>query len=235
MSTLSSSPDCDSGDLQPLRLLGRRPANDRQRDPRRRYDCRHQLCAVTPASLGLGDGGNDLSALVNALPFSYDNILLGFNTHFYLLLAFSFASLWFMADSRAWSPRWAAGALFGLASFLCMASGALTLAAAIGLHLLQMACGRRGGMREWFGIAAVALATAVLASLIPHAPSSDIYRAHSLRQFLAAVFELASWPALPIWACSWRRLRCCSACAHSPIARLSAMRVGSTSRRSDGF
>ena len=53
-----------------------------------------------------------LSALVNALPLSYDNILLGFNTHFYLLLAFSFASLWFMADSRAWSPRWAAGALF---------------------------------------------------------------------------------------------------------------------------
>jgi hypothetical protein len=138
-----------------------------------------------------------LSALVNALPLSYDNILLGFNTHFYLLLAFSFASLWFMAGSRAWSPRWAAGALFGLASFLCMASGALTLAAAMGLHLLQMACGRRGGMREWFGIAAVAAATAVLASLIPHAPSSDIYRAHSLRQFLAAVFELASWPAPP--------------------------------------
>ena len=50
-----------------------------------------------------------LSALVNALPLSYDNILLGFNTHFYLLLAFSFASLWFMADSRAWSPRWARG------------------------------------------------------------------------------------------------------------------------------
>jgi hypothetical protein len=138
-----------------------------------------------------------LSALVNALPLSYDNMLLGFNTHFYLLLAFSFASLWFMADSKAWSPRWAAGGLFGLASFLCMASGALTLAAAIGLHLLQMACGRRGGMREWLGIAALAAATVVLAGLIPHAPSSDVYRAHSLRQFLSAVFELASWPAPP--------------------------------------
>ena len=138
-----------------------------------------------------------LSALVNALPLSYDNILLGFNTHFYLLLAFSFASLWFMADSGAWSPRWAAGVLFALASFLCMASGALTLAAVIGLHLMQMACGRRGGMREWLGIAALAAATVVLASLIPHAPSSDVYRAHSLRQFLSAVFELASWPAPP--------------------------------------
>ena len=138
-----------------------------------------------------------LTALVNAFPLSYDNILLGFNTHFYLLLAFSFASLWFMADSRAWSPRWAAGVLFALASFLCMASGALTLAAVIGLHLMQTACGRRAGVQEWLGIAALAAATVVLASLIPHVPSSDVYRAHSFWQFGSAVFEFASWPAPP--------------------------------------
>jgi hypothetical protein len=150
-----------------------------------------------PLRGGWALGAMILSALVNALPLSYDNILLGFNTHFYLLLAFSFASLWFMADSRAWSPRWAAGVLFALASFLCMASGALTLAAVIGLHLMQVACGRREGMREWLGIVALAAATVVLASLVPHAPSSDVYRAHSFRQFLSAVFELASWPAPP--------------------------------------
>ena len=83
-----------------------------------------------------------------------------------------------MADSRAWSPRWAAGALFGLASFLCMASGALTLAAVIGLHLMQTACGRRAGVQEWLGIAALAAATAVLASLIPHVPSIRTSTAH---------------------------------------------------------
>jgi hypothetical protein len=138
-----------------------------------------------------------LSALVNAFPLSYDNVLLGFNSHFYLLLAFSFASLWFMADSPAWSPRWAAGGLFGLGSFLCMASGALTLAAAIGVHLAQMACGRREGVREWLGIAVLAAATVALLGLIPHVPESDVYRAHSLWQFLAALFELASWPAPP--------------------------------------
>ena len=138
-----------------------------------------------------------LSVLVNALPLSFDNLLFGFNTHFYLLLAFSFVSLWFMADSRAWSPRWAAGVLFALGSFLCMASGALTFAAAIGLHLLQLACGRRSGRREWLGVAALAATMAVLTSLIPHVPSSDVYRAHSLKQFLSAIFELASWPAPP--------------------------------------
>jgi hypothetical protein len=60
-----------------------------------------------------------------------------------------------------------------------------------------MASGRRGGLREQFGIAALAGATAVLVSLIPHVPSSDVYRAHSLRQFVSAVFELMSWPAPP--------------------------------------
>src|SRR5580692_3199501 len=33
-----------------------------------------------------------LVVLVNALPLSFDNLLFGFNTHFYLLLALSFAS-----------------------------------------------------------------------------------------------------------------------------------------------
>jgi len=52
-------------------------------------------------------------------------------------------------------------------------------------------------MREWLGIGALAAATVVLASLVPHVPSSDVFTAHSLRQFLSAVFELASWPAPP--------------------------------------
>ena len=50
-----------------------------------------------------------LSVLINAIPLGWENIVLGFNTHFYLLLAFSFAGLWLLADSRAWSLRWLAG------------------------------------------------------------------------------------------------------------------------------
>jgi hypothetical protein len=78
-----------------------------------------------------------------------------------------------------------------------MASGALTLAAAVGLHLLQIACGRRKGAGEWVGVVVLAAATAVLASLVPHVPDSDVYRAHSLWQFAAALFQVASWPAPP--------------------------------------
>jgi hypothetical protein len=135
-----------------------------------------------------------LSTLVNAFPLSWENILLGFNTHFYALLAFSFAGLWFLAGSRAWSLRWAAGSLCAAASFLCMASGALTLAAAAGLHFIQMACGRRGGLREWLGVAALAAAAMALIGLVLSAPASDDLRARSLGQFLSAFWLLASWP-----------------------------------------
>ncbi len=135
-----------------------------------------------------------LSVLINALPLGWENILLGFNTHFYLLLAFSFAGLWFLADSPAWSLRWAAGGLCSVASFLCMASGALTLGAAIGLHLAQTVCNRRGGLREWLGIAALGAVTVALVSTVLDAPAAGALGAHSLSQFAAAFFQFASWP-----------------------------------------
>ena len=136
-----------------------------------------------------------ISTTINALPFGYDNVVLGFNTHFYLLLAFSFASLWFLVNSRAWSPLWAAGVLCGLGSYLCMASGALTLAAAAGAHLLQIACGRRAGIREWLGIAALGATTVAFISMVPYVPQADEFKAHSVGQFLSALLALASWPA----------------------------------------
>ena len=44
---------------------------------------------------GLAVAAIVLSTLINAVPFGYDNAVLGFNTHFYLLLTFSFGALWF--------------------------------------------------------------------------------------------------------------------------------------------
>ncbi len=157
------------------------------------------VVAIAYALSRVLDGGSAVAAMIisttiNALPYGYDNVVLGFNTHFYLLLTFSFASVWFMVDSRAWSTRWAAGVLCGLGSYLCVASGALTLAAAAGAHLLQMACGRRGGMREWLGIAALAATTVVFIGMVPHVPQDEV-SAHTVGQFLSALLALASWPA----------------------------------------
>jgi hypothetical protein len=135
------------------------------------------------------------SVLINAVPYGYDNVLLGFNTHFYALLTFSFASLFLLADSRAWSWRWTAGILCAVASFFCMASGALTLLAAIAGLLLQVASGRRRGLGEWLGIAALAALFLAMVYMVPHVPDSDAFKARSLGEFLSALLKLASWPA----------------------------------------
>ena len=144
---------------------------------------------------GLAIAAIVLSTLINAVPFGYDNAVLGFNTHFYLLLTFSFGALWFLIDSPAWSRRWGAGVLCALGASLCLASGNLTLAAAGGAQLLQMACGRRAGLREALGIAVLVLMTLVLITTIPHVPEAEVHKAHSVRQFLSAFIGLASWPA----------------------------------------
>ncbi len=133
-------------------------------------------------------------ALINAIPYGYDNVLLGFNTHFYLLIGFSLLSLFLLVNSEAGSPRWIGGIASALASFFCMASGALTLAVALALHLLQAALGRRSGGREWLGMAALAGITAILIAFVPHVPASDVFRAHSVGQFLWALARLLSWP-----------------------------------------
>jgi hypothetical protein len=150
---------------------------------------------VRVLSGGLGVAAMIVCVTINAVPYAYDNVLLGFNTHFYLLISLSFASLWLMAGAAAWSARWVLGALAALGSYFCMASGALTLATVCALHLLQAVLGRRVGYREATGIAALAALTTVLLALIPHVEASDAFRAHSLGEYLSAFIQLLSWPA----------------------------------------
>ncbi len=135
------------------------------------------------------------ASLINVVPFSYDSILLGFNTHFYLLPILSLLGLWLIAGGEAWSARWLFGLAAGAASFFCLASGALTLAAAIAVVLLQMACGRRSGWREFLGVAVFAGAVGVMISFVPHVAEADAHRARSLDEFLSALASFAGWPA----------------------------------------
>ena len=135
------------------------------------------------------------ACLINVVPFSFDSILLGFNTHFYLLPILSLLGLWLIAGGEAWSARWLAGALAGAASFLCLASGALTLSAGIIVQLMQMASGRRTGLREGLGVAALAGGAALMVGFVPHVPESDACRARSVEEFLSALATLAGWPA----------------------------------------
>jgi hypothetical protein len=137
------------------------------------------------------------SSVIFSLPFGWENTLAGFNSQWYFLLLFSIAGLVTIIDAAALTLRWWLATLLLIASYFCMAGGVLTVAAAFAVCVVQFAVGRRSGLVELLALAVLGAVTAVMVRSIPvlelHAP----LRAHSIGQFVRALFHIASWPALP--------------------------------------
>jgi hypothetical protein len=131
------------------------------------------------------------ATVVAALPFGWENTLGGFQLQFYLLILLALSSLFVLYDARAWSPRWFVGVLIGVMSYFAMASGALTLAAAAALTLVQLIAARRTGVREWAGLAGLAVVALVM---ILDVPAPVAAGAGSIEQAFAAAVKGASWP-----------------------------------------
>src|SRR6185436_4129486 len=89
-----------------------------------------------------------------AIPFGWDNALMGLNLHFYLLLLLSILSLFLIARAPAWSPEWLLASLLATLGYLSFAPGSLILPAAIAVAVTQIAVGQRRGTRELAGIVA---------------------------------------------------------------------------------
>lgn len=135
-----------------------------------------------------------LGCAVAVLPFGHENTLLGFNTHFYTLMPFSLAALWFFAAAKAWSLRWCLGVLLATGAFLSMASGALAPGIAAGLALVQIWRGARSGLREWLGMGALLALAALFIALTPHVAENDVFRARSIAAFLSGFIHLLACP-----------------------------------------
>lgn len=133
--------------------------------------------------------------LVLSLPFGVENIVMGFNLHFYLLIAFSCAAMACFASGEAFGWRWLLGLLMSIASYACLASGALTAVAGAALCLLQILAGHRRKSREWLGLGTQLLVALLLISNIPPNPGADYMNAHSVSQFVGALtLKILSWP-----------------------------------------
>lgn len=137
-----------------------------------------------------------LATLIASIPYGWENLLLGFNTHFYLLIFFSFAAFACLSRAQAWSALWWFGTVLAVASFFNMASGALTLPVAICVALLECLRRRRTGTREILGIAAHVLLTGAMLIAVPRLGGND-FKAHSALQFINAAVTLLSWPTKP--------------------------------------
>jgi hypothetical protein len=134
------------------------------------------------------------TTLVCAIPFGWQNTLIGLQSPYYLLLLLGFASLLAFHGARAFSLRWWLGAVLAVASFFSLASGALTPAAIVVLHAIQLAVGTRRGPREIAGVLALALACAVLLAYVPLPSGHEAGRAPSASEFLHGFKTAAAWP-----------------------------------------
>jgi hypothetical protein len=143
-------------------------------------------------------------AFLATVPCDWENTLMGFNTHFDLLLLFSILSLFCFYRASAYSARWWLGLLLVLGAQLNMAGGVLALAAAACLCLIQCLLGRRSGRREWEAIAVLGVMIIALIQIVPSLPHHEAIKAHSIAEFFSGFVRFLSWPmAAPFGVLLW--------------------------------
>jgi hypothetical protein len=141
----------------------------------------------------------DLLALiivpVFALPFGWENTLMGFQSAFYLLVLFSVLGLWLTTAFRVGSHAWWLGWLCALCSLFTVAGGAVLPAIIAGVAVLKVL----NPPRQWrelvltLGVAVGVLSVGVLAAS-PPLPGHEPLKATSVSAFLSAFLRNLAWP-----------------------------------------
>jgi hypothetical protein len=106
-----------------------------------------------------------------AIPFAYENILWGFQSHHFFFILFSIIAIYYLICSPILSPAWLFGFLRSVAACFSLGSGFYAALAIVGASLVAWTR-RDNWTREWLILALVCLLT-VLANLpfIPKVPS----------------------------------------------------------------
>jgi hypothetical protein len=136
-----------------------------------------------------------IGVLTFALPFAWENTLLGFQSGFYFLLLFSILGLWLTTTSRVRTLQWALGWLCALCGLFTGASGLLLAVAIAGVAALGVMNDRREwtDARSTFAAAAAILAVGLLTASSP-LPYHEVLRAKTMSDFTGALGRNLAWP-----------------------------------------
>ena len=166
----------------------------------------HSLTAVLlTVAFWLASGRRHLDLLVLvslvcfALPFSWENTLIGFQNAFYFLLLFSMLGLWLTTNYRPFTGPWWLGWLCAICALFSAASGFVVCLAIAGVVALKLASDR-GGWREAvvnLGAAALVLALGFAVASPPLAHHAYL-RARNTADFVGALMQNLSWPWIDI-------------------------------------
>jgi hypothetical protein len=145
-------------------------------------------------------------ALLFSLPVGYENTLWGFQSHFYLLIGFSLAAVWFLTESVPMSVSWLAGCFLALCALLTMGSGVLAPFAVL-LAIVISKLGSGLTCKEYYSkyMATLMVSFALLllfVLMMPAGAGENRFKVNSLVAFFNALQRCAGWPnpRLNLWA-----------------------------------
>jgi hypothetical protein len=135
-------------------------------------------------------------AVVFAVPFGWENTLVGFQSSFYFFVLFSILALW-LTTYPAGTSHWAAGWICATCALFTMAGGLVTVGVLMGMTLLSVMNEPRSWRRE-LATFLVAISVLVLgvATASPPIAGHAYLRAHTAKQFVVALTTNIAWPWL---------------------------------------
>jgi len=132
--------------------------------------------------------------LMSVVPYGWENTLWGFQSQIYLLVLASVWCLWLTGTQPPGSARWWVGVACGIAAWLSMAGGAITLAAAAMANGFSAICEREHRPRWIRSVIVLSCLAMASIALTPHVGRHDPMRPQSVAQFLRAVAALLGFP-----------------------------------------
>ena len=159
-----------------------------------------------------------VTAALFALPVAWQNVLGGFHSQQYWLLAVSFIAIAVLPFARSWSPAWWLGALGALLALGSMGSGLLTAAVVLGVVAWRLMRRETTLPQVWPTLAVAA--SLLLVGLLTRVefPGHQDLKAKTAHDFIFSIVHSLQWPlrdrdwaALVLWApwlvLAWRVAR----------------------------
>ena len=132
--------------------------------------------------------------LVWALPLSWDNVLWGFQSSWYIQIVFSLGALWAIGFTRSFSVTWWLGQVAGVCAIFTQASGFLIYVSLLLLCLARLLKRRRATPVDRALIILSAFMIALGAGMLMSAHAPPVDRARNFVDVILALQRHLSWP-----------------------------------------
>jgi hypothetical protein len=134
------------------------------------------------------------SFILFAIPFGWENTLVGFQSSFYFLLLFTLISLRLIVMKEPLTIGWWMGVACAVMAYFTLASGAYTLGAGAMISLIIFFTNLRRTPRQLTAVTILFIMFYACTKLTPAVPAFASLKANSLKQFFDALKFIGGWP-----------------------------------------